>query len=101
MVLAEDLGEEAPEGRDRGEDPVAVADAVFLEDVMDARLGQDVGEREAVVVREASAELLQARPGVGSGVSGRDDRDRLGRVELAGAHSLYYDGTKTNVHFAM
>ena len=49
MVVAEDLGEEAPEGRDRAEDPVAVPDTVFVEGVVDAGLGQDVGEREAVV----------------------------------------------------
>ena len=51
MIVAEDLGEEAPDGRDRAKDPVAVTDTVFVEDVVDARLGQDVGDREAVVAR--------------------------------------------------
>jgi hypothetical protein len=101
MILGEDLGEEAPEGGGRAEDPVAVPDAVFLEGVMDPRLGQDVSERAAVVAREASVELLPARRVVGSGVSGRGDRDPLGRVGLAGAHSLYYDGAKAKVHFVM
>jgi hypothetical protein len=74
MVLAEDLGEGAPEGRDRVEQAVAIADAVFVEGVVDAAFGQDVGEREAVVAHEAGAEPIQARPGVGLGISGRDDR---------------------------
>ena len=52
MIVAEDLGEEAPDGRDRAKDPVAVTDTVFVEDVVDARLGQDVGDREAVVARK-------------------------------------------------
>jgi hypothetical protein len=98
MVVAEDLGEEAPDGRDRAKDPVAVTDTVFVEDVVDARLGQDVGDREAVVAREASAELLQAGPGVGSGVSGRADRDELGRVDSVSVHTLYYDDIWTKVH---
>jgi hypothetical protein len=86
------------DGRDRAKDPVAVLDAVFVEGVVDTGRGQDIGEREAVVTREASAELLQACPGVGSGVSGRADRDELGRVELASVHTLYYDAEWTKVH---
>ena len=78
VVVAEDLGEEAPDGRDRAEHPVAVLDAVLVEGVADAGLGQDVGEREALVAREAGAEPIQARHGVGFGVSGRDDRDDVG-----------------------
>ena len=70
MVLAEDLGEEAPDGRDRAEHPVAVADAVLVEGVVDAGLGQDVGEREALVAREAGAELIQAHPGLGLAIRG-------------------------------
>ena len=61
VVVAEDLGEEAPDGRDGAEHPVAVADAVLVEGVADAGFGQDVGEREALVAREAGAELIQAR----------------------------------------
>ena len=49
MVLAEHLGEEAPDGRDRAEHPVPVLDTVFVEGVEDAGLGQDVGERQALV----------------------------------------------------
>src|SRR5262245_56154534 len=40
------LAEEAPDGRERVEHPVAVLDAMRVEDVRDAGFGQDVGERE-------------------------------------------------------
>ena len=88
VVVAEDLGEESPEGRDGVEHPVAVADTVFVEDVEDAGLGQDLGEREALVAREAGAELIQAHPGLGFGDPGRDDRDNFSRVDLLGDHTL-------------
>ena len=101
VVVAEDLGEEAPEGRDGVEHPVAVADAVLVEGLADAGLGQDVGEREALVAREAGAELIQAHPGLGFGDSGRDDRDEFRRVDLLSDHTLYYDGLSSNVHFAI
>ena len=58
VVVAEDLGEEAPDGRDRAEHPVAILDAVLVEGVADAGFGQDVGEREALVAREAGAQLI-------------------------------------------
>ena len=44
VVVAEDLAEEAPDGGDRVEQPVAILDAVRVEDVEDAELGQGVGE---------------------------------------------------------
>jgi len=59
LVVAEHLGEESPDGRDRAEDPVAVLDIVFVEGVADAGLGQDVREREALIAREAGAHLIQ------------------------------------------
>jgi hypothetical protein len=64
VVVGEDLGEEAPECGDRVEDPIAVADAVLVEGLADAGSGQDVGEGEAVVAREAGAELIQADHGM-------------------------------------
>jgi hypothetical protein len=70
VVVAEDLPEQAPEGRDGVEHPVAGADAVLVEGLVDAGFGPDVGEPEAVVAREAGAELVQAHPGLGLGDSG-------------------------------
>ena len=43
-------------GRDRVEHAVAVLDAILLEDVQDAGLGQDVSERQPLVAREAGAD---------------------------------------------
>ena len=64
VVVAEDLGEEAPDGGDRIEHPLAVPDAVPVEDVADAGFGQDLGKAEALVVCEAGAELrLRGRHG--------------------------------------
>jgi hypothetical protein len=60
VVLTEHLAEEAPNGGDRVEHPIAVRDAVLLEDVQDAGLGQDVGKRQPLVAREEGADLLQA-----------------------------------------
>ena len=63
VVVAEHLAEEAPEGRDRAEHPVAVLDLVFVEDFQDAGLGQDLGERQPLAAREAGANRLQTRHG--------------------------------------
>ena len=51
VVLAEDLAEEAPEGRDRAEHAVPVLDAVSVEDFQDAGLGQDFSKRQPLVAR--------------------------------------------------
>src|SRR4051812_31324490 len=59
MVVVEYLGEEAPDGRNRAEDPVTVFDIVSVEGVADAGLGQDLSKGEALVARKASANLLQ------------------------------------------
>jgi hypothetical protein len=64
---------------------------VLVEGRADAGLGEHVGEREAVILREADAELVQAQPGLGLGALGRDDRDEVERVELLSDHTLYYD----------
>ena len=76
-------------------------DAVLVEGLADAGSGQDVGEREALVAREAGAELIQAQLGLGFGDSGRDDRDKFSRVDSLSDHVLYYDGLSSNVHFAI
>jgi hypothetical protein len=75
VVVAEHLGEEAPEGRGRVVDPVAVPDSVLVEGLVDAGFGQDLGEWEALVAREAGAELIQAGHGIGYGASGWDGRE--------------------------
>ena len=93
VVLAEDLGEEAPEGRDRVEDPVAVRDAVLVEGVVDPGLGQDVGEREAVVAREAGAKLLQVGHGIGCGGSGWYPSAGYSRSETEPAVSARFVGS--------
>src|SRR5262249_8267373 len=98
LVVAEDLGEEAPESRDRAEHPVPVLDAMLVEGVVDPGLGQDVGEREALVAREAGTEPIQARPRVGLGVSGRDYRDDVGGKGLVSDHTLSYVAAWTKVH---
>src|SRR4029077_1469708 len=59
MVLAEDLTEEAPDGGDGTEHSVAVLDAVLIKSVEDAQFAQGVGERQSLVARKASADLLQ------------------------------------------
>src|SRR4051794_10134477 len=100
VVVAEDLREEAPGGRDRVEDAVAVADAVLVEDMADAGFGQDVGEREAVVAHEAVAELIEAQRGDGVGVAVWDDRDGVGRADSLSDHTLYYDDRFSDARFA-
>jgi hypothetical protein len=99
VVVAEDLGEEAPEGRDGAEHPVAVADAVLVEGVVDAGFGQDVGEREAVVAREAGAELIQAQPGLGLGDSGRKDRNGVMIIDSLSVYIIYYRVLSINIRF--
>jgi hypothetical protein len=88
VVLAEHLGKEAPDGCDRGEDSVPIADAVFVEGVADAGLGQDVSEWEAIVASESRAEPIQAHHGIGLAVPGRNDRDDVRRVESVSNHTL-------------
>jgi hypothetical protein len=83
VVVAEDLREEAPDGRDRAEHPVAVLDAVFGQDVEDAGLGQDVRERQPLVAREAGADGIQVRHSIAFDILGRDCRSRAG-VALVG-----------------
>jgi hypothetical protein len=81
VVVAEHLGEEPPDGRDRAEHPVPVLDPVLVEDAPDARLGQDIGKREALVPREAGADRVQAGHRIGCGVSGRGERPQGGGTQ--------------------
>src|SRR5437588_6912250 len=87
VVVAEHLAEEAPDGRDRAEHPVALRDAVLVEDIEDAGFGQNSGKRKPLVPRAAGADRLQAGPGIAfpvelgivsrygaALVGGRDDR---------------------------
>ena len=74
---------------------------MLIEGVADAGLGQDVGERQALVAREAGAELIQADPGLGFGDSGRDDGDEVRGGDSLSDHTLYYDELSSNVHFAI
>src|SRR5207244_1973379 len=60
VVVAEDLAEEAPDGGDGGEDAVAEGNAVLAEGGEDAGLAQGVGEGQALVAREAGADLLES-----------------------------------------
>jgi hypothetical protein len=51
-----------------------------------------VGEREALVAREAVAEPIQAGHEIGLGVPGRDGRDDVAREKLECVHILFYVG---------
>jgi hypothetical protein len=59
MVVAEDLREEAPDGRDGVENAVAVLDALIVEDVQDHGFGQNLGKGKPGVARETGVDRLQ------------------------------------------
>src|SRR5580693_5462200 len=59
LVLIEDLAEKAPDGSDGTEHSVAIIEAMLIESVEDAQFAQGVGERQSLVARKASADLLQ------------------------------------------
>ena len=59
VVLAEDLAEEAPDGSDRVEQPVAERTPCSLSASRMLGSAQGVGEGQSLVAREASADLLQ------------------------------------------
>jgi hypothetical protein len=60
-VFAEDLREEAPEGGNGAKDSVAEQNAMLVERVEDAVLAQGSGEGQALIAREAVADLLEGR----------------------------------------
>jgi hypothetical protein len=94
VVVAEHLGEEAPDGRERVEQPVAVLDFVFVEDFQDAGLSQDLGEGQPLAAGEAGADHVQTRHGSPwappVGVMGTE----IGALSAAasGHHSLFFAG---------
>ena len=53
------------------------------------------------MAREAGAERIPAHPGLGFGISGRDDRDEVSGGESVSDHTLDDDGLSINVHFAI
>src|SRR5262249_33742785 len=59
VVVTEDLAEEAPDGGGGAEQAVAGPDAVVVEGLEDAGLGQGGGEGAGLVAREAGADLIQ------------------------------------------
>jgi hypothetical protein len=58
VVFAENLTQETPDGRDGAEHSVPILDAMFLENVPDVGLGQDVREREPLIARKAGAHRI-------------------------------------------
>jgi hypothetical protein len=78
VVVAENLREEAPDGRDGVEQPVAVLDLVFVEDLRDAGLGQDVSERQPLVAREAGTNRIQTCHRIAFDVSGQGNAPWVG-----------------------
>ena len=63
VVFAECLTQKAPDGRDGAEHSVPILDAMFVENIPDAGLRQDVREREPLIARKAVAHRIQARHG--------------------------------------
>jgi hypothetical protein len=64
VVFAEYLAQETPDGRDRAVHAVPILDAMFVENVPDVDLGQNVCERESLIARKAGAYRIQARHGI-------------------------------------
>ena len=61
VVFAEYLTQKTPDGRDRAEHAVPKLDAMFVENIYDACLGQDICEREPHIARKAGAHRIQGR----------------------------------------
>jgi hypothetical protein len=66
MVFAEHLTQETPDGGDRVEHAVSILDAMFVEHIPDASLGQNICERESLIARKAGAYRIQASHGIAS-----------------------------------
>jgi hypothetical protein len=64
VVIAEHLAEEAPDGRDRIENPVPKLDAVDVEDVEDVGFGQNIRKGKSRAACETSTDRLEVRHGV-------------------------------------
>ena len=63
VVFIEYLTQKAPDGRNRIVHSVPVFDAVFIENVPNVGLGQNVRERQPLIARKAGAHRIQARHG--------------------------------------
>ena len=63
VIFIEYLTQKAPNSRDRVEHSVPKLDALFVENVPDAGLGQNVRKRESLIARKAGAHCFQARHG--------------------------------------
>ena len=63
VVFVEYLTQKAPDGRDRAEDTVAILDALFVEHVPNAGLGQNVRERESLIALKAGTYRIKTRHG--------------------------------------
>ena len=61
VVFAEYLTQKAPDGRDRVEYSVPIIDAMFVENVPDAGLAQNVREGDPFIARKADVHRIQAR----------------------------------------
>jgi hypothetical protein len=57
MVRVESLGEEDPEGDERGEEAVAEGDGFVADDLLGESLGEQFGERQGGSVGESLTEL--------------------------------------------
>ena len=63
VVFSEYLTEKTPDGRDRVEHSVPILNAMFVENVPDAGLSQDVHERVEAWRRRKLAQVLSGAPG--------------------------------------
>jgi len=63
VIFAEHLTQKAPDGRDRVKHSVPKLDALFVEHVPNAGVGQNVREREPLIERKAGAYRIQTRHG--------------------------------------
>ena len=61
VVFAEDLTQKAPNSSDRAKHSVPELDAMFVKNVPDASLCQNVGERKPLIARKTGAHRIQAR----------------------------------------
>ena len=63
VIFAEHLTQKAPDGRERVKHSVPKPDAVFVEHIPNAGLGQNVRERKPLIARKTGADRIQARHG--------------------------------------
>ena len=61
VVFAEYLAQKPPDGRDRAEHSVPKLNAMFVQNIPNAGLRQNVRKRESLIARKAGAYRIQAR----------------------------------------